>query len=118
MEKLLDKEPIKRVRELIAKFDPALKILVLDRSARTAREAADSLKCEVGSIVKTLLLRVDHLFLICLVAGDKKCSINKLKKILKKKDICMANADEVKKYWFFNWWSCASSPHRKIKNFY
>ena len=77
MEKLLDKEPIKRVREFLAKFDPALKILVLDRPARTAKEAADSLKCEVGSIVKTLLLRMDHLFLICLVAGDKKCSINK-----------------------------------------
>ena len=113
MEKLLDKEPIKRVREFLAKFDPALKILVLDRPARTAKEAADSLKCEVGSIVKTLLLRMDHLFLICLVAGDKKCSINKLKKILKKKDICMANADEVKKNTGFSIGGVAPVGHIK-----
>ena len=118
MEKLLDKEPIKRVREFLAKFDPALKILVLDRPARTAKEAADSLKCEVGSIVKTLLLRMDHLFLICLVAGDKKCSINKLKKILKKKDICMANTDEVKKNTGFSIGGVAPVAHtEKLKIF-
>jgi len=30
------------------------------------------------------------------VSGDKKCSLNKLKKILGEKDISMANADQVK----------------------
>ena len=32
-----------------------------------------------------------------MIAGDRKCSLNKLKKILQKKDVSMANADEVKK---------------------
>ena len=35
-------------------------------------------------------------FLICLIAGDKRCSLNKLKKTLNKKDVSMANANEVK----------------------
>ena len=35
-------------------------------------------------------------FLICLVAGDKRCSLNKLKKILNERDVSMANANEVK----------------------
>ena len=97
MENLLNKEPVKRVNDFIRKFDSELKILVLDTTARTAQDAANSLKCEVGAIVKSLLFRSNGDFLICLIAGDKKCSLNKLKKILEKKDVCMANADEVKK---------------------
>ena len=97
MENLLNKEPVKRVQEFIKKFDPKLKVLVLDTTARTANDAANSLKCEVGAIVKSLLFKAENIFLICLVAGDRRCSLNKLKKILKKKDVSMANAEEVKK---------------------
>jgi len=97
MEDLLNKEPVKKVKEFIKKFDPKLEVLVLDTTARTAQDAANSLKCEVGAIVKSLLFRSENSFLICLIAGDKRCSLNKLKKILQKKDVSMANADEVKK---------------------
>ena len=96
MEDLLNKEPVKRVKEFIIKFDTKLNILVLDTTARTAKDAANSLQCKVGAIVKSLLFRAESSFLICLIAGDKRCSLNKLKKILQKKDVCMANTDEVK----------------------
>ena len=96
MEDLLSKEPVKRVKEFITKFDTKLNILVLETTARTAKDAAHSLQCEVGAIVKSLLFRAESSFLICLIAGDKRCSLNKLKKILQKKDVSMANADEVK----------------------
>ena len=96
MEDLLKKETVKRVQEFIKKFDPKLEVIVLKTTARTAKDAADSLKCEVGAIVKSLLLKAEGSFLICLIAGDRRCSLNKLKKILEKKDVCMANADEVK----------------------
>jgi len=96
MEDLLNKESVKRVQEFIKKFDNKLKVLVLDTTAKTANDAANSLKCEVGAIVKSLLFKADGSFLICLIAGDKRCSLNKLKKILKKKDVSMADADEVK----------------------
>ena len=33
---------------------------------------------------------------LCLVAGDKRCSLNKVKKILNMKDVSMADADQVK----------------------
>ena len=97
IENFLSNEPVKRVKDYLKKFDSNLKILVLNSTARTAIDAANSLKCEVGAIVKSLLFKVDDSFLICLVAGDKKCSLNKLKKILNKKNIRMANAGEVKK---------------------
>ena len=97
MENLLNKNSVKRVKEFIEKFDPQLNVIVLETTARTAKDAANSLHCEVGAIVKSLLFRAENSFLICLVAGDKRCSLNKLKKILQKKDVSMANADEVKK---------------------
>ena len=96
MENLLNKEAVKRVSEFIKKFDDKLDIIVLDTTARTAEDAANSLKCQTGAIVKSLLFKADESFLICLIAGDRRCSLNKLKKILQKKDVSMANADEVK----------------------
>jgi len=96
MENLLDKESVKRVIEVLKDFDSNLKVQSLSSSARTAVDAATSLKCEVGAIVKSLLLRTDDSFVLCLVSGDKRCSLNKIKKILKKKDVSMASADQVK----------------------
>ena len=97
MESLLNKEAVKRVENFIKKFDSKQQVLVLDTTARTAKDAANSLKCEVGAIVKSLLFKAEDHFLICLIAGDRRCSLNKLKKILQKKDVSMANAYEVKK---------------------
>jgi len=97
MDNLLDKEAVKRVQKSLSSFDNSLKAQVLEQSARTAKDAATALRCEVGAIVKSLLLRADNEFILCLVSGDKKCSLNKVKKLTGKKDVCMANAEDVKK---------------------
>ncbi len=81
MEDLLNKESVKRVLKVLNDFDKSIKVETLDTSARTAKDAAESLKTEIGSIVKSLLLRRQSSFLLCLVAGDKRCSLNKIKKI-------------------------------------
>ncbi len=96
MENILEKEPVKRVQEFIKQFDSKLKVIILNSTARTAQDAASSLGCEVGAIVKSLVFRAENVFVVCLIAGDKRCSLNKLKKIIGKKDVCMADADEVK----------------------
>ena len=93
---LLDKEPVKRVQGVLSNFDSAKKVIVLNTSARTALEAASSLGCEVGAIVKSLLFKTENSFMLCLVAGDEKASLNKIKKILNIKNISMASADDVK----------------------
>ena len=93
---LLDKEPVKRVQRVLNDFDSAKKVIVLNTSARTALEAASSLGCEVGAIVKSLLFRTSNTYILCLVSGDKKASLNKIKKILDIKDVSMASADDVK----------------------
>ena len=93
---LLEKEPVKRVEKILREFDGAQKIIVLDTSARTALEAASSLGCEVGAIIKSLLFKTGSNFTLCLVAGDKRASLNKIKKTLKIKDVSMASAEDVK----------------------
>ena len=93
---LLDKEPVKRAEKSLKEFNADLNVITLNSSARTAQEAASSLGCEVGAIVKSLLFRTDDTFTLNLVAGDRKASLNKIKKILKKKDVSMASAEDVK----------------------
>jgi len=93
---LLDKEPVKRVEKFLKGFDQSLEVIVLENSARTAKDAALALGCDVGAIVKSLLFKTEDSFILCLVAGDKRCLLNKLKKIKDEKDISMASPEEVK----------------------
>ena len=97
MNSILNKEPVKRAQKSIKEFDEKLKILCLEQTARTAQDAATALDCNVGAIVKSLLFSAGNNFVLCLVSGDKRCSLNKLKNILDEKDVSMANPDEVKK---------------------
>ena len=97
MNQILNKEPVKRAEKSIKDFDPNLKIICLDQTARTAQDAATALGCNVGAIVKSLLFHSGDRFVLCLVSGDKRCSLNKLKKILNEKDVSMAKPDDVKK---------------------
>jgi Cys-tRNA(Pro) deacylase len=93
---LLDKEPVKRAEKFLKEFDQSLEVIILENSARTAQDAATALDCNVGAIVKSLLFKTDDGFILCLVAGDKRCSLNKLKKIKGKNDISMASPEDVK----------------------
>ena len=97
MNELLKNEPVKRVQVALSEFNKGINIKILENSARTAEDAAKALNCEVGAIVKSLILRKNDLFFLCLVSGDKRCSLNKLKKSSNVKDLSMADADKVKK---------------------
>ena len=93
---LLDKEPVKRVKKFLKIFNQSLEIIVLENSARTAQDASKALNCNVGAIVKSLLFRTRDTFTLCLVAGDQRCSLTKLKKIKNEKDFYMASPEDVK----------------------
>ena len=97
MSTILNKEPVLRAEKSLKKFNPNLKVIVLDKTARTANDAATALGCKVGAIVKSLLFKTGEDFILCLVSGDKRCSLNKLKKTLNIKNVSMANPEDVKK---------------------
>ena len=96
MNSILDKETVKRVEKILKDFDPNLDVVILEQTARTANDAATALGCNVGAIVKSLLFKIGDKFCLCLVSGDKRCSLNKLKKKLEEKYVSMANPEEVK----------------------
>ena len=116
MSELLNKDTVKRVEKSLKEFDVNLKVIVLEKTARTAKDAANSLKCELGAIVKSLVFKAEEEFLVCLVSGDKRCSLNKLKKILNKKDVAMADADQVKLNTGFSIGGVAPTGHLKKLN--
>ena len=93
---ILNKEPVQRVQKFLKDFDSNLDVILLDTSAKTALEAASSLNCEVGAIVKSLLFKTEGTFTLCLIAGDKRASLNKIKKTLNINETLLASADEVK----------------------
>ena len=97
MNTILNKEPVLRAEKSLKQFKLDLKVIELEQTARTANDAATALGCNVGAIVKSLLFKAGKNFILCLVSGDKRCSLNKLKKILNEKDVSMANPDDVKR---------------------
>ena len=96
MDEIINKEPVQRVIKALELFDKSLKVQILKETARTAKDAANALNCEEGAIVKSLVFQAETKFLICLISGDKRCSLNKLKKVISKKDVLMASPEEVK----------------------
>ena len=96
MEEIVNKEPVQRAIKALELFDKSLKVQILQETARTAKDAANALHCEEGAIIKSLVFRAEKKFLICLVSGDKRCSLNKLKGVISKKDVSMASPEDVK----------------------
>ena len=52
MNSILNKEPVLRAEKSLKQFNPDLKVIVLEQTARTANDAATALGCKVGAIVK------------------------------------------------------------------
>ena len=96
MENLIERPNVKKVNSFIKKYKSSLSVVTLKETAKTAKDAAKSLNCEVGAIVKSLVIKLDNTFLLCLVAGDKKCSFKLIKLSSNKDKISRANPEEVK----------------------
>jgi Cys-tRNA(Pro) deacylase len=114
----LTKEPVQRAEKYLKEFDTNLEVISLETSARTAAEAASSLKCEIGAIVKSLLFSADDKFILCLISGDKKASLNKLKKNLNINNMEMAKAEDVKQITGYTIGGVSPVGHLKKVNIY
>ena len=96
MSDLLHKKSVKKVEVFIKKIDKELSIIVLNNTARSAKEAAISLGVETGSIVKSIIFKsLENNYYLCLVSGDKTVSVNKLSNLIKS-SIIKPDAKEVK----------------------
>lgn len=70
---LLERPPVRRVRDALVATGLADTVIALDDSARTAAAAAAALDCPEGAIVKSLNFAIGTRFVMALVAGDHAC---------------------------------------------
>ena len=89
-------ESIQRVYKTLKKYDESQSLIVLETSAGTAKDAATSLGCNVGAIVKSLIFKSNDKYYLCLISGDKRASASKIKSILNVDELSMASATDVK----------------------
>ena len=75
---LLNRPNVRRVADALAVTGSASQIIALSDTARTAEDAAASLNCELGAIVKSLVFRIDLQPVMVLIAGDRRCDIKML----------------------------------------
>ena len=98
MSSLLKKQSVINVKKFFENINENLDLIVLDETARTAKDAACSLNKEVGAIIKSLIFQnnLKNEYYLCLVSGDKFTSLKKLSNIVGQ-DIIKADAGECKK---------------------
>ncbi len=97
-ENILEKKTVRTVLNYLQNFDPNIFIISLNTSARTANDAAESLKVKTGAIIKSLIFKssIKKLYYLCLVSGDKLVSMKKLSLNIND-EVEKASANEVKK---------------------
>ena len=75
---LLEREGVRRVRAALAAARSDAEIIELAETARSAEDAARSIGCELGAIVKSLVFAIDGRPVLALIAGDRRCNQNAL----------------------------------------
>jgi len=70
---ILEKDTVGRVRKALTDAGLEDTIVELAETARTAEDAAASVGCELGAIVKSLVFAVDERLVMALIAGDFRC---------------------------------------------
>ena len=102
MSDLIKRKSVVKVKNFLDEYDKKIELIVLDKTARTATDAANSLNTKVGSIVKSLLFKdSEKKFHLCLVSGDKYASIKKISDLINL-PITKANANECKEFTGFS----------------
>lgn len=71
----LDGASVRRVQAALRDGGSAAQVVVLAETARSAEDAARSVGCPLGAIVKSLVFRIGERAVMALVAGDRRCEL-------------------------------------------
>ena len=114
MSDLINRKSVIKVKNCLQEYDKNIELIVLDETARTAKDAANSLNTEVGSIVKSLLFKdTEENYHLCLVSGDQFASTKKIANLVNL-PITKANADECKAFTGFSIGGVSPIAHDNI----
>jgi prolyl-tRNA editing enzyme YbaK/EbsC (Cys-tRNA(Pro) deacylase) len=78
----LDGASVRRVRAALQAAGSSAQVVALSAAARSAEDAARSVGCPLGAIVKTLVFRIGQRAVLALVAGDRRCDPSALPALL------------------------------------
>ena len=114
MSDLINRKSVIKVQNCLHEYDKNIELIVLDETARTAKDAAKSLNTKVGSIVKSLLFKdSEENYHLCLISGDKFASTKKIADLVNL-PITKANADECKAFTGFSIGGVSPIAHDNI----
>ncbi|MDZ4180988.1 MAG: YbaK/EbsC family protein [Coriobacteriia bacterium] len=85
-----------RVREVLIEHGLAEEIVTFEQSTKTAQMAADAMGCELGQIVKSLVMVADGRPVVALVAGDRRGDASAIAAEVGATAARMADADTVR----------------------
>jgi Cys-tRNA(Pro) deacylase len=85
-----------RVRAVLDGLGLQDRLTEFERSTKTAAEAAEAMGCELGQIVKSLVVVVDETAALALVAGDRRGDLAAIAAVLGGAKARMADADTVR----------------------
>ncbi|MBT5560713.1 MAG: YbaK/EbsC family protein [Rhodospirillaceae bacterium] len=109
----LKKASVKKVRKALGDAGLNDTVIELDKTAKTAEDAAKSTGAELGAIVKSLVFVIGEQPVMALVAGDHMCKPENLPRALNLEgDVTKASADDVKAATGFTIGGCSPVAHK------
>ena len=82
MVEVLSNPGVERVRAALAAAGVAARIVELPGAARTAKDAARYLGCDIGQIANSLVFRVDTGALLVMCSGAKRVDLRRLAEVI------------------------------------
>ena len=107
-------EPVERVSGVLRAAAVDSRIEEFKDGTPTARAAAEAVGCELGQIVKSLVLVCDGAYVLALVPGDRRADERAIADVLEAGDVRVARADEVVHATGFEPGGVAPFPQRAI----
>jgi prolyl-tRNA editing enzyme YbaK/EbsC (Cys-tRNA(Pro) deacylase) len=107
-------EPVERVSAFLRGAAVDARIEEFAEGTPTAREAARAVGCELGQIVKSLVLVCDGAYVLALVPGDRRADEDAVRAAVEAREMRVAKPDEVLHATGFEPGGVAPFPQRAI----
>jgi prolyl-tRNA editing enzyme YbaK/EbsC (Cys-tRNA(Pro) deacylase) len=107
-------EPVERVSAFLRAAAVDARIEEFTEGTPTAREAARAVGCELGQIVKSLVLVCDGAYVLALVPGDRRADEDAVRSAVGAEEVRVAKADEVLHATGFEPGAVAPFPQRAV----
>jgi Cys-tRNA(Pro) deacylase len=107
-------EPVERVAAVLRTAAVDARIEEFDEGTPTARDAARAVGCELGQIVKSIVMVCDGAYVLALVPGDRRADESAVAAAVGARDVRVAKAGEVVHATGFEPGGVAPFPQRAV----